>query len=116
MDIVDVIDRTLVLHCLAVQSGLHAQIEVVQTRDDGWTERTEIVARLRSQPLQIVCLPVAFAQVIAGGYAEYVPGRLLRGNLARCPADDDHELAFEVQIGGIRGVHDVGFGTGDRCR
>ena len=72
------------------------------------SERREGVGALGAQPLQVIALPLALADIVADGDTEDVAQRLFTRDFAGALADDDDQLTFEVQVAGIGGVDDVG--------
>ena len=94
-DVIDVEDQVggaFALADLAVEAHLDVQVVVVESGDEHGANGAECVGTLRTQPLQIVALPVALGDVVACGNAEDVLVRVLFRHVARRLADHHTEL------------------------
>ena len=112
----DQVLRPLRLHDLAIQARLQQQIAVVQTLDDDRSERTEGVAGLGAEPLEVGLLPLALADIVSSGDAKYIVRRVRRGDVLGAAANHDDKLTFVVRVFRILRQHDVVAGTHDGGR
>ena len=72
-DIEDQVAGVLLLNRLPIHSRLEQQLAVIDSADDGGTERRECIRPLGAPPLQILLravLPLAFADIVTAGDAE----------------------------------------------
>ena len=103
-DIENQIAGVLLLHRLPIDPRLEQELAVIDSADDGGTERRERIRALGAPPLQILLLavlPGAFADIVAAGDAEDGGAGLRRGRVAQVLADYHHHLAFRMHVGGV---------------
>src|ERR1039458_5179619 len=100
----DEVGGVLLLHDFAVEAGFEQQIAVIDSGDNGGTERREGIAALGAPPLQIFAgtvLPVTFADIVAAGDAENGGAGFVDGSVLHGLADHDDEFTLVVEVGGV---------------
>src|SRR5947207_9824391 len=103
---------------LTVDRGDQLQVGGVGVGLDPRPQRAERVEPLRPRPLAVPLLQVARGDIVGAGIAEDHAGRLAGRHVAAQPADDEGELALEVNtlahrdrvLDGITGPADGGRG------